>query len=46
MYCNKLVRELNKNVIKFENMRPETVEKWDFKYDEKKSTLTYGNILY
>ena len=32
---NRLVRELNYNVIKFENMRPVTVEKWGIKHDMK-----------
>ena len=34
-YYNRIVRELNNNVIKFENMRAVTVEKWGIKYDSK-----------
>jgi pantothenate kinase len=34
-YYNRLVRELNNNVIKFEKMRAVTVEKWGIKYDIK-----------
>jgi hypothetical protein len=40
-YYNRLVRELNYNVIKFENMRPITVEKWGIKYDSKNEKLLF-----
>ena len=35
-YYLRLVRELNNNVIKFENMRAATVEKWGIKYNKDK----------
>jgi hypothetical protein len=38
-YYNRLVRELNNNVIKFENMRDVTIEKWGIKYDSKKKNI-------
>ena len=48
-YYLRLVRELNQNKIQFENMRPETVEKWQIKYDSKTkkyySTLTQKNYI-
>ena len=44
-YYNRLVRELNNNIIKFENMRAATVEKWGIKYnkDKKYIILHYQN---
>ena len=42
-YYNRLVRELNNNVIKFENMRAATVEKWGIKYNKDKK-LYYSTL--
>jgi hypothetical protein len=42
-YYNRLVRELNNNVIKFENMRASTVEKWGIKYNKDKK-LYYSTL--
>jgi hypothetical protein len=42
-YYIRLVRELNNNVIKFENMRAATVEKWGIKYNKDKK-LYYSTL--
>jgi dTDP-4-amino-4,6-dideoxygalactose transaminase len=42
-YYNRLVRELNNNVIKFENMRAATIEKWGIKYNKDKK-LYYSTL--
>ena len=42
-YYNRVVRELNNNVIKFENMRAATVEKWGIKYNKDKK-LYYSTL--
>ena len=42
-YYNRIVRELNNNVIKFENMRAATVEKWGIKYNKDKK-LYYSTL--
>jgi hypothetical protein len=39
-YGNRLIRELNNNTINFKNMRAETVEKWNIKFNTK-SKLYY-----
>ena len=42
-YGQKLARELNKNMISFEKMRPITIEKWGIKYDVKIKKYTATN---
>ncbi len=42
-YYNRLVRELNNNVIRFENMLAATVEKWGIKYNKDKK-LYYSTL--
>ena len=43
-YYNRLVRELNNNVINFENMRATTIEKWGIKYN-KDTKLYYSTLI-
>ena len=42
-YGQRLARELNKNMISFEKMRPITIEKWGIKYDVKTKKYTATN---